>query len=86
MPVNHVVMMKFKDEATPKEIQPVSYLASHTSNANWQPSQIVNQMLDLKNRCLHPATAKPYILSSKGGRENSIEGLHVCLTLDEYDP
>ncbi|EED19149.1 heat shock protein, putative [Talaromyces stipitatus ATCC 10500] len=63
MPVNHVVMFKFKDEATPKEVQP-----------------IVNHMLDLKNRCIHPATARPYILSSKGGRENSIEGIHNGFT------
>lgn len=39
-------------------------------------------MLDLKNQCLHPATSKPYIISSKGGRENSIEGLQVCLVLE----
>ena len=38
-------------------------------------------MLDLKNQCLHPATSKPYIISSKGGRENSIEGLQVWLVL-----
>ena len=42
-------------------------------------SQIISHMLDLKNQCLHPATSKPYIISSKGGRENSIEGLQVCL-------
>uniref|UniRef100_A0A093UQA2 Stress-response A/B barrel domain-containing protein n=1 Tax=Talaromyces marneffei PM1 TaxID=1077442 RepID=A0A093UQA2_TALMA len=57
MPVSHVVMFKFRDDATPKEIQP-----------------IVQQMLDLKNECLHPGTSRPYIISSKGGRENSIEG------------
>jgi hypothetical protein len=34
-------------------------------------------MLDLKNQCLHPGTSRPYIISLKGGRENSIEGLQV---------
>ncbi|QKX64581.1 uncharacterized protein TRUGW13939_11756 [Talaromyces rugulosus] len=38
---------------------------------------IVSRMLDLKNQCLHPGTSRPYIISLKGGRENSIEGLQV---------
>jgi Stress responsive A/B Barrel Domain len=36
-------------------------------------------MLDLKNHCLHPATSKPYIISTKGGRENSIENSQVYI-------
>ena len=34
-------------------------------------------MLDLKDKCLHPTTEKPYIRSSIGGRDNSIEGMQV---------
>lgn len=39
-------------------------------------------MLELKDKCVHPSTGKPYIKSSKGGAENSVEGLAVS-ALDE---
>ncbi|KAJ0414508.1 hypothetical protein BJY00DRAFT_318771 [Aspergillus carlsbadensis] len=32
------------------------------------------RMLSLKDKCLHPSTRKPYIVTSIGGRDNSIEG------------
>ncbi|KAL3483864.1 hypothetical protein BJX62DRAFT_230693 [Aspergillus germanicus] len=32
------------------------------------------RMLSLKDKCLHPSTQKPYILTSIGGKDNSIEG------------
>jgi hypothetical protein len=34
-------------------------------------------MLALKDNCLHPLSQKPYIKSSLGGLDNSIEGLQV---------
>lgn len=34
-------------------------------------------MLSLKENCLHPASQKPYIRSSIGGADNSIEGIQV---------
>lgn len=34
-------------------------------------------MLSLKNSCLHPDTKKPYIVSSTGGYECSVEGMQV---------
>ncbi|KAK7413184.1 hypothetical protein QQX98_007908, partial [Neonectria punicea] len=37
-------------------------------------------MLALKDRCLHPSTGKPYIVLSKGGADNSIEGLQGGIT------
>lgn len=32
-------------------------------------------MLDLRSKCVSPATNEPYILNSSGGRNNSPEGL-----------
>ncbi|KAL3447283.1 stress responsive A/B barrel domain-containing protein [Aspergillus insuetus] len=32
------------------------------------------RMLLLKDQCLHPSSQKPYIITSIGGRDNSIEG------------
>jgi hypothetical protein len=36
-------------------------------------------MLNLKEKCIHPETGKPYIVSSAGGKECSIEGMQVRL-------
>ncbi|KAH8687612.1 hypothetical protein BGZ60DRAFT_394033 [Tricladium varicosporioides] len=32
------------------------------------------RMLELREKCVHPKTQKPYILDSSGGRDNSPEG------------
>ncbi|KAF6221485.1 hypothetical protein HO133_002341 [Letharia lupina] len=32
-----------------------------------------NRMVDLRNQCIHPASKKPYITTSSGGRQNSSE-------------
>ena len=37
-------------------------------------------MLALKEKCVKPDTGKPYIKSSKGGVDNSIEGLQGGIT------
>jgi hypothetical protein len=34
-------------------------------------------MLSLRDRCVHPQTKKPYVKMSKGGLDNSPEGLQV---------
>lgn len=34
-------------------------------------------MLALRDQCVHPDTGKSYVKSIVGGRENSLEGLHV---------
>ena len=34
-------------------------------------------MLGLKDRCTHPDTGKPYIVSASGGKDNSPEGAQV---------
>jgi len=35
---------------------------------------VCKRMLSLKQACIHPASQKPYILDSTGGRDNSPEG------------
>jgi hypothetical protein len=39
-------------------------------------------MLALKDSCVHPTSNKPYIISSSGGTDNSIEGKAVSLGID----
>ncbi|KAM5447009.1 hypothetical protein MaudCBS49596_006189 [Microsporum audouinii] len=41
---------------------------------------ICTRMLGLKDKCLHPLSQKPYILSSSGGVDNSIEGIQGGMT------
>jgi len=36
-------------------------------------------MLALKDNCIHPSSQRPYIKSSIGGIDNSIEGIQVNL-------
>ncbi|KAK2752801.1 hypothetical protein FQN55_005933 [Onygenales sp. PD_40] len=38
------------------------------------------RMLALKDSCIHPTHQKPYIKTSIGGRDNSIEGLQDGIT------
>ena len=35
-------------------------------------------MLELKDKCLHPETNKPYLKMGIGGINNSPEGIGVC--------
>ncbi|KAI0406535.1 stress responsive A/B barrel domain-containing protein [Xylaria palmicola] len=58
MPVNHLVLFQFKDDASAEQVD----------------EKAVAQMLALKEACLHPATQKPYIRSLTGGKDNSTEG------------
>ncbi|KAJ5832502.1 hypothetical protein N7474_000813 [Penicillium riverlandense] len=37
-------------------------------------NDVCRRMLGLKDNCIHPSSQKPYIKSSSGGRDNSIEG------------
>lgn len=44
-------------------------------------AQLCEDMIALKDKCIHPRTQKPYIIRSSGGIDNSPEGLQV-VTLD----
>lgn len=37
-------------------------------------------MLELKDKCVHPETSKPYLKMGMGGINNSPEGIGVCFT------
>ncbi|KAF2738622.1 stress responsive A/B barrel domain protein [Polyplosphaeria fusca] len=58
MTIHHIVLFKFKDEASTDAIQ----------NA-------CAEMLGLKDRCIHERSNKTYILSAKGGTNNSPENI-----------
>ncbi|RCI15502.1 hypothetical protein L249_3543 [Ophiocordyceps polyrhachis-furcata BCC 54312] len=38
--------------------------------------QTCSEVMALKDRCLHPTTGRPYVVSLTGGRDMSMEGLH----------
>ncbi|PHH84223.1 hypothetical protein CDD83_2296 [Cordyceps sp. RAO-2017] len=42
--------------------------------------KVCDQMLALKDSCLHPESEKPYIQSSVGGLDRSIEGAQEGMT------
>ncbi|POR32642.1 Uncharacterized protein TPAR_07156 [Tolypocladium paradoxum] len=60
MSIHHIVMFRFKADASAEAVQ-----------------ETCTRLLGLKDACLHPSTASPYIKSAVGGRDNSIEGLQV---------
>ncbi|KKK26070.1 hypothetical protein P175DRAFT_0473749 [Aspergillus ochraceoroseus IBT 24754] len=41
---------------------------------------VCTRMLALRENCLHPTSQKPYILTSSGGVDNSIEGIQNGIT------
>ncbi|KAI9371399.1 hypothetical protein BJX61DRAFT_511651 [Aspergillus egyptiacus] len=43
-------------------------------------NDVCARMLALKENCLHPASQKPYIVSSSGGKDNSPEGIQNGIT------
>lgn len=43
------------------------------------PDQSTTGFLKLKETCVNPTTGAPYIVSIKGGKDNSPEGLQVRL-------
>ncbi|KAH8694677.1 hypothetical protein BGZ61DRAFT_478261 [Ilyonectria robusta] len=62
---------------------PVTHIALVQFKAEVSATEIstaIENMLSLKDRCLHPVTGKPYILSAKGGADNSIEGMQDGIT------
>ncbi|KAF7550409.1 hypothetical protein G7Z17_g5740 [Cylindrodendrum hubeiense] len=62
---------------------PITHIVMFKFKAEVSTTEVktINEsMLALKDHCLHPETGKPYILSSKGGRDNSIEGLQDGIT------
>ncbi|KAH0598850.1 hypothetical protein MHUMG1_02962 [Metarhizium humberi] len=82
-PVVHVVLFQFKDGQTPDQRRDVSAflsqgpLSRRCSSLTANPRfllQLCDKMLGLRSKCLHPASKRPYIKSSMGGLDRSIEG------------
>lgn len=81
MGIFHIVMFAVDSSAQAADVQDVSLLNSR--NHRWMQvtedthKQLCNQMLALKDKCMHPETKKPYIKTAMGGKENSPENLSV---------
>lgn len=85
--VIHIVHFQFKAGTSESEKQHVRCLNPNVLNISPSPiffyanahglRQVAQEMLALKDRCLHPETGKPYIKSFTGGKDNSPEGLGV---------
>ncbi|KAF2741020.1 hypothetical protein EJ04DRAFT_454396, partial [Polyplosphaeria fusca] len=60
---------------------------THIVLFQWKPTthysevkEACERMLALRDTCVHPATQKRYIISSRGGRNNSVEGRQGAFT------
>ncbi|KAI5460937.1 hypothetical protein BGZ63DRAFT_358595 [Mariannaea sp. PMI_226] len=61
----------------------VTHIVSFQFKPGTTPASIkdlINQMLALKEACLHPVSGKPYIASCTGGVDNSVQGIQNGLT------
>ncbi|KAM0329444.1 hypothetical protein ACHAQA_004752 [Verticillium albo-atrum] len=62
---------------------PITHLVLFQFKADASSSAIkdaTTRMLQLKENCVHPTSGTPYILSAKGGRDNSVENLQGGIT------
>lgn len=75
MGIFHIVMFGIDPSAQAADVQDVSllhFLVTGRLRLRMQ-TQICDQMLALKDKCVHPETKKPYIKTAMGGKENSPE-------------
>ena len=85
MAIVHVVLFRFKADAKPEDVKAVRISNYATSNglmghpiySDRAILQACERFLALKGGCVHPTSNSPYILSLKGGKDNSPEGLQV---------
>ncbi|EAU38715.1 conserved hypothetical protein [Aspergillus terreus NIH2624] len=70
---------------------PLTHIVLFQFKADTPPEvvkDVCSRMLALKDKCIHPASQKPYIKSSSGGVDNSPEGMQGGIThafVVEYD-
>ncbi|KAG6150562.1 hypothetical protein E4U37_005997 [Claviceps purpurea] len=68
----------------------VTHIVSFGFNRGTSPDAIkklCDELLALKDNCIHASTKKPYLLSLKGGRDMSIEGFqsgHTHVFVSEF--
>lgn len=78
--VTHNVLFQFKDHLDESEILYVSYLLNPWSHVQLLTTrQAARRFFALKSECVNPETQCPYIISLKGGKDQSIEGLNVSI-------
>jgi len=79
MSITHIVLFQFKSGTDSKVIMDVrlncTCLDIILKLTIWLKT--CDRMLALKESCIHPTTNAPYIKTSSGGTDNSIEGLQV---------
>jgi hypothetical protein len=89
MTVTHIVLFKFKSSADQRDVKAVSIQKLQDPSplspaglgpllvTDSTPLQACARFLGLKDSCLHPTSNGNYILSLRGGNDNSPEGLQV---------
>jgi len=80
MGVVHIVLFEFKPTASREQVRDVSLPTGAAFEMGLYLTclhQACERMLELREKCLHPTTNKPYVKSSVGGRDNSPEGHQV---------
>ena len=85
-PITHIVVVGFKDGVSAESVKEVRIFGSSSPPAvakSLRPRcQLAAGFFKLKDTCVNPATQQPYLLSSKGGKDNAPEGLQVRSHLD----
>ena len=78
----------FPASAAPAATMTLVHTVLFQFKADANPEEVkaaVARFIDLKEQCIHPTSSKPYILSLKGGQDNSPEGLQVPESEDQRD-
>lgn len=78
----------FPASAAPAATMTLVHTVLFQFKADANPEEVkaaVARFIDLKEQCIHPTSSKPYILSLKGGQDNSPEGLQVLESKDQRD-
>lgn len=87
MAIVHIVLFKLKsslDEAGRKDVSEHSTRGEQEVLLNvvqLKQTKFCDDMLSLKDTCLHPSSNRPYIVSSSGGEDNSPEGAQVRIAI-----
>lgn len=77
MTIVHIVLFKPNPSLSKDEVREVGTAKFPPTSINARSRQLYNDMMNLKDTCIHPTTKKPYIKSFKGGKDNSPEGKQV---------
>lgn len=81
-PITHLVLLQFKEDVSPDVVNEVCQFSANAGSRRYthhfiSKQQAASRLLGLREQCIHPTSSKPYIVSVKGGRDNSSEGFQV---------